>query len=197
VSILPGIYASQITGHLVTGSYESIATYTVGAGGVASIEFTGIPSTFKHLQLRAFARSNYSGTGGGIENYFQLGNGSVDTGANYTYHYLLGNGGSSTTSAAASTARNDGLLSWSSRTSDTMFSPYVTDILDYANTSKYKTVRTIGGNITPSTGQGQVLLVSSLWQSTSAVTNFKIYPISSSYKFDQYSSFALYGIKGA
>ena len=173
-------------------SYESIATYTVGAGGVASVEFTGIPATFKHLQLRAIARSNYSGTGGGIENYFQLGNGSIDTGANYTYHYLLGNG--SAASAAGSASRNDGLLSWSSRTSDAAFAGYVTDVLDYADTNKFKTVRTIGGN--DNNGSGQVLLTSSLWQSTSAVTNFKIYPISGSYKFDQYSQFALYGIKG-
>lgn len=189
-AITAGLYGTGVPP--VTSSYESIATYTVGSGGVASVEFTAIPSGFKHLQLRAIARANYSGTGGGIENYFQLGNGSIDTGANYTYHYLLGNG--TAASAAGSASRSDGLLSWSSRTSDTAFAGYVTDILDYADENKFKTVRTLGGN--DNNGTGQVLLTSSLWRSFSAITNFKIYAISGSYKFDEFSQFALYGIKG-
>ena len=34
------------------GDFESIATVTVGGGGAASIEFTSIPGTYQHLQIR-------------------------------------------------------------------------------------------------------------------------------------------------
>jgi hypothetical protein len=52
-----GIIASAITGNLVTTSYESIATVTVGGGGSATIDFTSIPATYTHLQIRGIARS--------------------------------------------------------------------------------------------------------------------------------------------
>ena len=45
---------------IMPGSYESIATVTVGSGGAASVEFTSIPSTYTHLQIRAIVRTNYT-----------------------------------------------------------------------------------------------------------------------------------------
>ena len=55
-----GIIASSIQGSKTT-AYESIATQTVGAGGVASVTFSSIPSTYKHLQLRIMSRADRSG----------------------------------------------------------------------------------------------------------------------------------------
>jgi hypothetical protein len=52
-----GIIASAITGNLVTTSYESIATVTVGGGGAATVAFTSIPATYTHLQIRGIGRS--------------------------------------------------------------------------------------------------------------------------------------------
>jgi hypothetical protein len=46
-----GIMASQISGHLVTNSYESIQTVTVSTA-TPSITFSSIPATYKHLQIR-------------------------------------------------------------------------------------------------------------------------------------------------
>jgi hypothetical protein len=46
-----GIMASQISGHLETGAYESISTVTVGGGGSATITFSSIPGTYTHLQV--------------------------------------------------------------------------------------------------------------------------------------------------
>jgi hypothetical protein len=41
-----------------TTSYESIATVTVGSGGsAANVEFTSIPATYTHLQIRGIART--------------------------------------------------------------------------------------------------------------------------------------------
>jgi len=41
----------------VPNSYESIASVTVGSGGAANVEFTSIPATYTHLQIRGIARS--------------------------------------------------------------------------------------------------------------------------------------------
>jgi hypothetical protein len=66
--------------------------------------------------------------------------------------------------------------------------------LDYANTNKYKTTRSIGGN--DNNGSGFVSLISGLWLSTSAISNIEIIPLNGTL-WTQYSHFALYGIKGA
>jgi hypothetical protein len=55
-NILGIIASSKLS---AVGDYESIATVTVGSGGAANVEFTSIPATYTHLQLRLLAsRSN-------------------------------------------------------------------------------------------------------------------------------------------
>jgi hypothetical protein len=67
------------------------------------------------------------------------------------------------------------------------------DILDYTSTNKNKTVRSLGGF--DRNGGGIITLSSSLWFKTpEAITSIRLKPQSSSWT--QYSSFALYGIKG-
>ena len=98
-------YKSFLAGNLTyvpftpTGSFESIATVTVGAGGTSSVDFTSIPSTYQHLQVRCFVMPSSSVT------YYSL-RLNNDTGANYTYHQLVtdgattySNGGTGTTEA--------------------------------------------------------------------------------------------------
>jgi hypothetical protein len=68
----------------------------------------------------------------------------------------------------------------------------VIDILDYANVNKYTTIRVLGG--ADLNGSGAINLVSGLWMNTAAVTSFLI--SADSGNLAQYSSFALYGIKG-
>ena len=51
-------------------SYESIATVTVGAGGSSSISFTSIPSTYKHLQIRAITRDTGTSYINNLAGYF-------------------------------------------------------------------------------------------------------------------------------
>ena len=185
---------SVLTGNdaIYAGSYESIATVTVGAGGSSTVSFTSIPSTYTHLQIRAISRSNYGGTTGGIENYIRVGNGSIDSGSNYTYHYLAGNG--STAYAAGAATQNKSTVGYSPRSGDpaNIFGAYVTDILDYTNTNKYKTIRSLAGH--DLNNPGDIELWSGMWMSTSAINAIDIFPISG-YNFTQYSSFALYGIK--
>jgi hypothetical protein len=175
------------------GDYESIATTTVGAGGAATVTFSSIAGTYSHLQLRHSCITN-RGTYA-IEDLKINFNG--DTAANYSYHLLRGNG----SAAAAGAAANASFiyLDVASGTSvSNFFGVGVTDILDYSNTNKYKTTRSLTGIDTNGSVAGEfgrVELQSGSWRNTiSAVTSIVIAPLNGT-QFNQYSSFALYGIK--
>jgi hypothetical protein len=172
----------------IAGDYQSIATTTVGSGGQSTITFSSIPSTFKHLQVRCLIRSvNAAGTDSTKMNF------NSDTATNYSRHALFGDG-STAGSAAATTAAFASLGdSPASTASANAFGVYVVDILDYANTDKYKTTRALGGY--DLNGSGNIDLRSGSWRSTSAITSI-VFVTSSGSNFAQYSSFALYGIEG-
>lgn len=188
MSPILGIWASQNYPR-ITNSYESISTTTVGAGGTSTITFSSIPSTYKHLEIRSFGANSATNN-----QYVKLVFNS-DTGANYAEHHLSGNG--STANAGANASFNNGGLYFGMGLPGTLlsnvFGAGVTTILDYANTNKYKTVRSLDGF--DGNGSGGVEIVSSLWQSTSAITSITL-TVNGSNNFQQYSHFALYGIKG-
>lgn len=185
---LIGIIASS-GGVASTNSYESIATTTVGAGGSASITFSSIASTYQHLQLRILGRSDRSV----VNNDYLEVTFNSDTGANYSFHQLLGDGASA--SANSGTSQNNILVSRIATTtgSASIFGGIVLDILDYDDTNKYKTTRSLGG--ADQNGSGLIYLNSGLWMNTAAITSITVKP-SSSNNFVQYSQIALYGIKG-
>ena len=165
--------------------YESIQTYTVGAGGSSSIVFSSIAGTYSHLQVRCLARATTSAS----YEYLRLRLNGATTG--YSRHALLGNG----SAASANGVANDTLIGMgeipaATSTSNT-FGAAVIDILNYSNTTTNKTVRGLIGN--DQNGSGTVYLASGALYSTSAITSITLYPDTNN--FAQYSSFALYGIK--
>ena len=175
-----------------TNSYESISTVTIGSGGASNIEFSSIPSTYTHLQIRLIAEGADASGPGAMSIDVVV---NSDTGANYSRHRLYGDG--SSVGADSGTSQTDmfgGLLNYSASVNN-IYGAAVIDILDYANTNKYKTLRSLSGY--DANGSGYAMFLSGLWQSTSAITNIKIYPDNRSYTLRQYSSFALYGIKGS
>lgn len=183
-------YSSLLAGNpaYVASSYESIATITVGAGGSASIDFTSIPSTFTHLQLRGIVKNTAASTSVS-SGYFRLNN---DTGANYATHYLNGSGSAVGAGGIASQTSAYSLTDIGANATS-VFGGFVMDILDYKNTSKYKTVRSLTG--VDNNGSGYLQIFSGLWMSTSAVDRVTLIPGSNN--FAQYSTVALYGIKEA
>lgn len=186
MSPILGILASSFQG--AVGDYESISTVTVGAGGSSSITFSSIPSTYKHLQIRGIVRSTTSGTDS--DSVYGSFNGDT-TNTNYFTHALAGNG--SVTYAYGVNSINGFSVGSCGKAGTTAnaFGVSVVDILDYANTNKYKTVRVLQGN--DRNGLGDVFLQSGLWMNTNAVTSITI--VMASNNLAQYSSFALYGIK--
>jgi hypothetical protein len=176
---LIGIIASSGGAAGAANSYESIATVTVGSP-VSSITFSSIPSIYQHLQIRAISKNTTSGQ----DAVLSLNGNSIGY-----RHFLYGDG---STNGSGSDTSGGGVISAASTVSNT-FAVFVMDILDYTNTNKNKTVRALQGG--DYNGSGVVAFNSWLYSTnTNAITSLTL--TSSGTNFAQYSSFALYGIKG-
>jgi hypothetical protein len=173
------------------GAYDSLATTTLSSAA-SSVTFAGIPTGYKHLQIRMLTKTSSTGTGG--PNLVATFNGD-STYTNYRSHYLTADGVNTPTAGAVSSSGyyllvGNTLENNASYTS--MFGAMVVDILDYANTNKNKTVRSIYGH--DRNGSGEVGFNSSLWMSTAAVSSVSISIVGGT-NFVTNSSFALYGVK--
>ncbi len=163
-------------------TYEPIATYTVPSAQ-ASYTFSSIPATYTDLVLVVSAASSSI-----ADQDMQVGNGSVDTGSNYSRTWLQGNGsaassgrGSNETSTRVNTP-NGGYLETTLGTSIQTIT-----FLNYSNTTTFKTMLTRTGN-----AAGGTSAIVHLWRSTSAINTIKLTPSSN---FITGSTFTLYGIK--
>ena len=169
------------------GAYDALSTVTVPSGGVASVTFTGIPQGYKHLQVRILAATT---TAAGDGAYFNIRFNS-DSGSNYSYHDLFGNGASVTASGLANqTAIYGQRISELNLTN--IFGGVIMDILDYGSVNKNKTLRSLGGY--DANGSGSIYEVSGAWyNSSTAINSITFTPDANS--FAQYSQFTLYGVR--
>ena len=186
-----GLTSGTSSSATVLGDFESIATTTVGVSGQATIEFTSIPQTYKHLQLRMLIRTNRSSY---YVDYLKTTFNS-DNNANYTTHHLAGDGSSASAYGAASQNFSQ-ILRFAGAASPSIsntFGVAIVDILDYTNTNKYKTLKNIGG--TDFNGSGELGMYSGLWMSTSAISSITL-TVGGGTLINQYSTVALYGMNG-
>jgi hypothetical protein len=171
------------------GSFESIATITAASDSTnTNFNFTSIPSIYTHLQLRIIHRNTATGVTG---NYIRF-NGS---GSNvYAYHRLSGNGTSATAGAFVpdSSIQFDGKSEPNSNDTSNIFAATIIDILDYTNTNKFKTTRTLNGF--DINGSGRIAFLSGLWRDTTAINRVEFGSLAN--YFTAGSTAALYGIKG-
>lgn len=170
-----------------SGAYESIATVTPTLG--TSVTFSSIPSTYKSLQIRVIGRSTAAGLNDDINIQF-----NGDTAANYSRHFIQAASGAVSAGGAASQTliRFANFLTGTTALAST-YGVSIFDIVDYASTSKNKTVRAIGGYDKNDTA-GILSLGSGAWLSTAAITSITL-SFSSAIGATN-NSFALYGIKG-
>lgn len=185
-----GIMASAISGNLFapSGAYDSIATAS-GTGSSSIINFTSIPQTYSHLEIRfsAFATTT-------DQIVLELGtSGTIDTGANYARYSFIGQG------TAASNGGNNNMnymniYGYAVGGSTTQPTVAVVNIYDYKNTNKMTSWNGISG--VDKNGTGEVGNNSGVWTNLNAVDSIRIYSESAS-NFNANSKFALYGIKGA
>lgn len=166
------------------GAFDALATVTVPSGGLSNITFAGIPAGYKHLQLRGIVKTTNTGAGSNM-----IIRANSDTSSNYTFHQLFADGASVGSNGSASTTFIT--ANQAPGTTANMVGVTVIDILDYANTSKNKTFRTLGG--WDLNGSGNIQMRSGAWLSTSAITSLTC--TIEGYNFGEYSQLALYGVK--
>jgi hypothetical protein len=172
-------------------SFESIATVTVGLGGSANVEFTSIPSTYTHLQIRANGKAINS-TAFAKDVLLQF---NSDTASNYSRHQITGGPGGLSAGAGANTSHIIVGTFIDNNFGSSFFSSFICDILDYTNTNKYTTVRSLGGYNANDSTYGDTKFFSGNWRNTNAITSIKIFI--DDRNIDQNSQIALYGIKGS
>lgn len=178
----------------VDSDYELIETvYLTSSQTSVTFDVSGLASDYQHLQIRATPLFS-------ITNSSLVGRFNADGGSNYDYHRMNGNG-SSVSSGAGTTKTNMVFHYNQDNNSTTEPAAVVIDILDPFETTKNKTVRSLGG--TSSGGsKNQIWLGSSLWRSTAAVTSISL-SVASGYdgweagSLRQYSRISIYGLKGS
>jgi hypothetical protein len=185
--MLNNIAAIMGGGAAAVGDYQSIQTYTLSSN-TATITFSSIPATYTHLQLRLLARSDYAGAS---EDARMQINSQTST-SYYTNHVVYGDGASALTDYDVNSVAGFNVKRLPAATSTaSVFGGIVIDILDYTNTSKNKTLRSLGG--WDANGSGRINLSSYLFTSTAAVSSITM-TLSTGANYVANSTFALYGI---
>jgi hypothetical protein len=175
----------------VASDFVLLETQVLGTA-TASVTFSGLSayaSTYKHLQIRTVARTAQTGQTRALSVRF-----NADTGTNYSWHFMGGDGSSVSSNAGATqNFMYAGQLSAASISSD-IFAPSVIDILDAFNTSKAKTLRALGGDSTGTTPT-RIRLFSGAWYNTNALSSITLLGEDLSSNFAINSRFSLYGVK--
>ena len=182
-------------GNTIWDNTTSVAQFdclgAVYVSSAASITFSNIPQTYTHLHIRSSIQVS-----SGNEYVKVQFNG--DTATNYTENHLFGNGTNAGAGGNLNYA-NVGLL-WSMGAPSTanVFGASVADILDYTNTNKHKTLKSLDG--VDLGGSGGVCFMSGAWVKTgsgttsNAITSITFTP-NSSVNFASGTRIALYGVK--
>ena len=173
----------------LAGDYELIGTTVIASSGTTSavtFDVSALASKYKHLQLRWVIS-----TGANNQSVFMRFNG--DTGSNYAAHWVTSQGTTITNGSQLNTgaAFIGGIYNG---TSATYPMSGITDVLDFASTTKNKTVRSISGVNATGTTSTEMALNSHFWNSTAAVTAVN-WAIGGS-TLNAGSRVSLYGIRG-
>ena len=184
-------------GTTATSAFDSLGSVLVPSGGQTSITFSNIPQTYTHLQIRGIAQDNRATYN--TSSLMMRFNG--DSGSNYSDHYFQASwtAGAGTAQAGAD-ATNTG-MSWIAQITSTLatntFGSFVIDVLDYANTNKFKVARSLTGadaNAEVAGFRPVPRFASGYWRNSNAITSITFTPEFGT-TISQNSHFSLYGIK--
>ncbi len=162
----------------MASTYTPIAT-TTASGSTATITFSSISGTYTDLIL---VINGYMASGGYFD--IQMGNGSVDTGANYSYTRLYGDGSSAGSNRASNTSYIRASLSTSLNATS------IINFQNYANSSVYRTVL-----LRYSSTNTEAAAVVGTWRNSSSAIN--TISLVGAGNWNSSTTFTLYGIKAA
>ncbi len=173
---------------MATNTYVALDKVTLGSNG-GTVTFTNIPQTYTDLCLVI--------NGGFVDNGFafgiRVGNGSVDTGSNYSFTWVKGNGSTANSGRGTNFTLGVGIEQGANNLNNTA----IVNFMNYSNTTTYKTWITKGGNAADNAGA-----TVNLWRSTAAINTIAISESgtggSGSFNYGNMlagTTFSLYGIK--
>lgn len=150
---------------------DLIQRVTVGAGGAANINFTSIPQTYRHLQIKMIFRSSRAApaTQDAVRVQF---NGI--TSASYSSHGLYYSSGSSGAEGYANNTFIYGNNGPTSNISASVFGVNICSVLDYTDIIKNKTFICLGTTDTNAT-TGEIIVRTGSILLTNAVTSINLY----------------------
>lgn len=165
-------------------TYEPIATTTLGSA-TGTVTFSSIPGSYTDLILISNIKSNTT-----AQSSLLFSCNGVETGGLYSGTMLYGTGsaaGSNRTSNQdyGTILRNGGLSA-----SSTVMQPFITQFMNYSNTTTFKTVLS-RSNVSDTVVEASA----SLFRSTSAITSIRIFANTNGFAIG--STFTLYGIAAA
>lgn len=166
----------------MAATYEPIATATA-TGSQTAILFTGISQAYTDLVI--VVQATESGADGMV---MQVGNGSIDTGNNYSFTVLRSN------DSAASSYRVANYNGAQIGVVNSTISSMIVHLQNYSNTNTYKTMLTRCSNTTWT--NNNVYTSVNLWRSTSAINQIQ-FTNGSNANHGAGSTFTIYGIKAA
>jgi hypothetical protein len=172
-------------------SYDLLQTEIL-TGSQASVTISSLgdyAANYQHLQVRLVTRSTRADTNSRFVMQF-----NGDSGSNYNNHWLRGTG--SAVQSEYNSSFNYGFMMQAGLPAATgtsnAFGANVIDILDPFETSKYTTVRNLGGM---AQSLNRIALESGAWRNTDSITSITFDDDFGS--FAQYSRFSLYGLKAS
>jgi len=114
---------------------------------------------------------------------------NADSGSNYAYHQLSGNGSSVYSDGSSSQTKIQRILMASATSGTDVFGSAVIDILDPFSANKYTTTRALSGIVS-----GEIRLSSGLWQNTNSLTSIEFSEVTGS-NLTTGTRISLYGLK--
>ena len=150
------------------------------ASSSASVTFSNIPQTYQDLVIVCTTKD--TGSAGDSRVDIQI---NGDTGSNYSMTWLYGNGSSALSGRGSnSTETSPG------RSSSNNWNNSIINLMNYSNSTTYKTILGRGNNPGATAWSGVCL-----WRNTAAITSVKVFAQNgTSITFDAGSTFDLYGI---
>jgi hypothetical protein len=167
-----------------SGSTFELISTAFGTGSLGVIDFTSIPSTYKHLQIRFTAKNTSTAT------QINLTMNGI-TSSSYARHSLSGIGSAeaSTTSTSLSSIQiPDSMVT---TTTTGLASAGVIDILDYTSGTKNTTIRALYGQLI---NKDAIYITSGALFDTAVINRITFTAATDS--FSSISRFSLYGIRG-
>jgi hypothetical protein len=172
-------------------TYEPIATSTLGSAA-ATISFTSIPSTYTDLVIVVYANATASN-----HLYARWGNGSYDSGTNYSNTGMFARSTTNDYGSANNTNTVWARLSpytYSVPNATSTFGTTLVSLQNYSNTTTYKTALSRIAGIGANDYAGTEAAIN-LWRNTAAINQIQfLLPTGS---FNTGTTITIYGVKAA